>query len=494
MVNLDSLPPPILTLVRELTPPLDERTFLDWYRQEREAHSPHTDVVALASEQGPEGRAPPDHLSHACIFALSPSLFKWTTKALESMPSLEIVEYASSLPFPPALVDVLKRSSTFHKLYFYFGGCESLPHVLPLADKLTAVEIAPTSMRHGLPSRSRKPPSAFVAGLIPFLLAAKDKLEYLSINTEGLEDVRGGKFCAGNTWFQQVFDGMVDVNRAYPKFPKLEHLALKHVEGGLALKHLLNSSGKNLTHLEITTSSDTKSLAPPKEPFYRLRMLLYILGDNVSCGPFVKKALQDVPLREYASPRLLQPSPQRTDAPCSSFRAIVAGCPNVELLMVKADWSGEALDYLSALSPLYKLRSFTFDHPFTRPRDSPFSEPDGRTIWSERNGDFRVVSVMAGQSVEEVVRGRIQADLNAVKPIYTKHFTSLARSLPSLERLCWSATEKVKWKWEFFRDAVEVNGKKAVRIRFKQNAEIDYPEMGEVMERTAVLALSRREE
>lgn len=69
------------------------------------------------------------------------------------------------------------------------------------------------------------------------------------------------------------------------------------------------------------------------------------------------------------------------------------------------------MDYLAALSPLKRLRKFTFDHPWEAPRDWPFPDPDGRTIRSERNGDFRVISCMGGKTIAEEMRDRVCAFL-----------------------------------------------------------------------------------
>jgi hypothetical protein len=62
---------------------------------------------------------------------------------------------------------------------------------------------------------------------------------------------------------------------------------------------------------------------------------------------------------------------------------------------------------LAAMEPLKKLRRFGFDHPWEKPRAHPFPSPDGRTIRSMRNGDFRIISVM-GTSVEEEMARRIR--------------------------------------------------------------------------------------
>jgi hypothetical protein len=65
------------------------------------------------------------------------------------------------------------------------------------------------------------------------------------------------------------------------------------------------------------------------------------------------------------------------------------------------------LDYLQTLHPLSRLRCLAFDHPFSGPRSFPFPSPDGETIRSEKNGDFRVLSVLPGQTVHGVMRTRI---------------------------------------------------------------------------------------
>ena len=68
------------------------------------------------------------------------------------------------------------------------------------------------------------------------------------------------------------------------------------------------------------------------------------------------------------------------------------------------------VELLHELKPLQKLRRFAFDHPWEKPRSSLFVEADGRTIRSQRNGDFRIISVM-GTSIEEEMAKRISKSL-----------------------------------------------------------------------------------
>ncbi|GAA5906992.1 hypothetical protein JCM6882_000022 [Rhodosporidiobolus microsporus] len=564
MPSLDSLPLPILLRLVDdhLTPPLEERTSLDWFRHpERESFFPHADVVALSSVNSalrtallptvfrcvdfgtrePASRARSATrekwmsrnggrvlacVRHVCIFRLFPAHFEWVTKCLEQMTSLVALEYSSSLPFPPAFVESLKHVTTFSKLYFAAGGTESLPHILPLAPKITHFELdalirapsPPESLTHcpitvAAARRSRSPwddsnvptvkeqSQAFIKGLASFLLGAKDNLEHLLLDAEDLCNLGNvstpllafarilQQQKGSSNWLQCLFDAMVSDDRAYPVFPKLRRLSIKCSElRCLAFRHLLKTSGPSLTHLELI-SLDPRELQEPKEPLRKLQMLFVlnglkpidvpqVFGPTFTCGASLfELRIVGMPLRMFSVDHL---------------RTIVAAVPNLELFLFKGCYSGEALDYLAALAPLQHLRHFTFDHPFTRPRNFPFPDPDGRTIRSERNGDFRIVTVMAGQSVEEVVRGRIKADIAAVKPTYVKHFTAFARQNPSLEELKWICTEKVVWTWTFWRETLD-DGSGKTRLRFKQNAAIDYPETGEVMTSSAILALGRRE-
>ncbi|GAA5886642.1 hypothetical protein JCM3774_005513 [Rhodotorula dairenensis] len=75
-----------------------------------------------------------------------------------------------------------------------------------------------------------------------------------------------------------------------------------------------------------------------------------------------------------------------------------------------------------------------------------FVESDGRTIWSERNGDFCIISVM-GTLIAEEMGKRIKWVIDAVRPTYCKRFGAFAKRMPVLERVRWSCTEAVVWTW-----------------------------------------------
>ncbi|KAL8292324.1 hypothetical protein RQP46_001790 [Phenoliferia psychrophenolica] len=130
---------------------------------------------------------------------------------------------------------------------------------------------------------------------------------------------------------------------------------------------------------------------------------------------------------------------------------------------------------ISSLSDVFKacpnLEDFkvhtSFWHCEMKPRSMPFPWPDGRTIRSERHGDFRVIAVAGpGQTIASVATSRIREDIEAVKPVYVKRFTKLARRLPSLQTVVWHATDEVVWTWTFTRGS-EGN------INFKQKADIE---------------------
>lgn len=158
-------------------------------------------------------------------------------------------------------------------------------------------------------------------------------------------------------------------------------------------------------------------------------------------------------------------------------------------------------DLLEALEPLKRLRRFEFDHPWEKPRNFPFPSPDGRTIRSMRNGDFRIISVM-GTSFEEEMGRRIRksfpfvrlrsvrfrspeisptfffplfpgADIDAVPPTYQQRFKTFAEQMPALKIVRWLCTEVVVWTWRFER----LPGKYGQdRVISRDNAFIPYEE------------------
>ncbi|BGP17065.1 hypothetical protein JCM10213_000297 [Rhodosporidiobolus nylandii] len=487
---------------------------------------------------------------HLCIFKLSSACFRPAVDCLKQMTGLVVVEHASTLAFPPAFVSVLQGIPSFCKLYFATGGVESLPHILPLAKQVTHFEVE-CSIRPPLPAsavahcpvtvakqrRSRKPwnqsnlatvpeqTQALINGLSRFLAVAAHNLELLVIDGEDIGDLGGASLPfnveslpgwtttpnGGGKWLQPLFDAMMDDNRQYPAFPKLQRLGLKLVEANcVAFRHLLRTSATTLTHLELTTV-DIKELPPPRQSLEKLSMLTLVINDNVNCANFVNTVLDGAHLRElvfnglkpveiptiFGSPSFsgtallelrLVLLPLR-DFKVDHLRKIVSTCPNLELFMLKATWSGEALDFLAALHPLAKLRKFTFDHPFTAGRRSTFAESEGKTIRSVRNGDFRAVTVQRGQTVEGEIRGRIVSDLAAARRVYAKHYTQLASAMPALIEVLWMATPEVDWKWTFWREAVDVVGETRTKVRYKEETHLKIPPEGEPMKQTCVMSV-----
>ncbi|GAA5852922.1 hypothetical protein JCM8547_004736 [Rhodosporidiobolus lusitaniae] len=477
MVNLDSLPALILDLLAKDLSPSVQPSPVEWLRKEPKYEPPHRDLVALSTVSktlrrallptvfayiefglgGPSRAEIFKHKSpvqkslevlavvkHVIIVFLHSSTIGRVNKALELMTNVETVEYGGMLPFHLAFVETLKRSTSFHRLYFVMMGCG---------------ETGGTSL--GALSSTGSP----------------------------------------RKWLQQLFDVMVDeASRSYPTFPKLERLSLKHVEGCLGLKHLLKTSGPYLTHLDLGMYLNPRPLPPLREPFKNLETLIYVCGDNVTCEAFIRKSLQDVPLRHLVLNGLV-PSETPAVFECifgrclvelrivtfrdaspelmvSHLEAIVSACPELRTLMIKAAWGEEGDGFLQALKPLTKLRSFNFDHLFIQYDFASFLASGARRIRRESAGDFRILTVPAGQTVDQVVRRMIQDDLDAVKPTYVSHFTPLARDIPTLEEIVWHATSEVKWTWTFWREQVEDSKGRRSRIRFKQDPTIKIEESG----------------
>ncbi|BGP32922.1 hypothetical protein JCM10296v2_004707 [Rhodotorula toruloides] len=408
------------------------------------------------------------------------------------MHNLEHILYVSFYPFPPLLVEPLRKLDKFHSLNFDAHGVESLPHILPLADKLTDLEIAaypsyampaeslslcPVTV--GLARRRRRPwneqnratrqeqTDALANGLAAYSLKAHDHIEMLRVHARDVApewDSPEWNAPASSHWFQRVFDSLAARGLRRPMFPCLERLSFHQaLLRSPAMKQLLATLAPQLTYLDI--DGEMSRFATPPAAFPRLGYFRTIVGDNVSIAAFASKVLASPRLVYFEVngliPREFSQMFSRTMASSETIREftmqslpmvamsvgqlrqLALSIPNVEVLQIKATWGGEASDYLTALSTLQNLRIFSFDHPWERPRNSPFAEPDGRTIRSERNGDFRIISCF-GTSAEVEIRRRILADVAAVRATYKSRFLAFASAHPRLTDLIWRATEAVK--------------------------------------------------
>ncbi|TKA50900.1 hypothetical protein B0A53_05771 [Rhodotorula sp. CCFEE 5036] len=427
------------------------------------------------------------------VMAFTSNGIKAANACIGQMTNLETIGWYASHPVPPLFVQTLCKIPSFKSLVLREFGVESLPHILPLADQLTKISInserqapAPKSARElapvlvGASRRSRLPwdernvatveeqREALLRDLPPFLARACKHVEELAISGRGLCD-KGEPY----QWLEKLFDAMVDDNRQYPNFPRLERLWLRHCNSKtLALKHLLSTTGVHLRTLEVT-AQDTAELPPPPSALRSLKELCYFMLDHVRCVDFVNAVTQHSPLdilylngirhidilpvfgSSFRCGETLRQLRIQTGADGSFFtlprvRTIVASCPNLVALEIKGNWGLEAVDLLQEMEPLKQLRRFAFDHPWERPRSSLYVEADGRTIRSERNGDFRIISVM-GTSIAEEMGKRIQWDIDAARPRYRERFGAFAKRMPVLERIRWSCTEAVDWTWTFER-------------------------------------------
>ncbi|BGP40933.1 hypothetical protein JCM10450v2_004937 [Rhodotorula kratochvilovae] len=471
---------------------------------------------------------------HLDVGHLLPEGIRQLNNCLRRMTSLEAVGWYSKVPIAPLLVETLKTLPHFHRLEFSASGTESLPYILPLAGKidhlevdtelvkpypLKSLELAPLTVaaarrtRRGAGDKSmptvQEQRDALVKGLSAFLLRAKEHLEYLDIVGAGvttstevpgvtrtwplLGDDEVVVVDSGN-WLQRLFDAMVDDNRQYPIFPALKRLRIRNAEFKcIALKHLLKTSADQLTHFELVGMNDKELPAPPR-PLAKLKHFYYLFADDLSCKPLARSIIAHSPLHTLvlSGMRPAELGALFTGAcACSStlkrvhlvafvggllrvrdVRSMATACPEIEELLVQSVWGGEAIDFLDALAPLKKLRKFTFDHPWEKPRASPFREPDGRTIRSARNGDFRIMSVV-GKSVEQEIRDRILADMKAVKGVYAKRFGAFAHRHPLLEKVVWHCSQETKWIWYFTRK-LDASAPAGYKLVYRQVPDIEY--------------------
>ncbi|BGP00315.1 hypothetical protein NBRC10513v2_004539 [Rhodotorula toruloides] len=439
-----------------------------------------------------KGQAVLRSIKYLEIAPLLPKGLRALAKCVKGMHNLEHILYVSFYPFPPLLVEPLKTLDKFRSLNFDVNGVESLPHILPLADKLTDLEIdaypsyampaeslslCPVTV--GLARRRRRPwneqnratrqeqTDALVNGLAAYLLKAHDHIEMLRVHARDVApewDSPEWNAPASSHWFQRVFDSLAAQGLGRPTFPRLERLCFNQaLLRSPAMNQLLTTLAPQLTYLDI--DGEMSHFATPPAAFPRLEYFRTIAGYNVSIAAFASKVLASPRLVYFEVngliPREFSQMFSRTMASSETIReftmqslpmvAMTVGqlrqlalsIPNVEVLQIKATWGGEASDYLTALSTLKNLRIFSFDHPWERPRTSPFAEPDGR------------------RSVE--IRRRILADVAAVRATYESRFLAFASAHPRLTDLIWHAPEAVKWHWRFKRvdGEVEVEGEEA---------------------------------
>ncbi|GAA5906968.1 hypothetical protein JCM6882_000014 [Rhodosporidiobolus microsporus] len=413
------------------------------------------------------------------------------------MPNLTLLEHVTPFPLPRVFVNILLSLAHFTQLHFVYGGVESLPHILPLAPQITHLSLDSFILRITPPppsfthypftvARARREKlartaenvatwqeqqDALVDGLAKFLLAAHDHLVSLEVDGEGasgpwvpVPDSIPEK--RGLEWLQRTFDAMKVGKGAYPSFPCLEGLRIGYVAANCpAMQHLLKSSVARLTRLHLL-APEKVPLSPPPKPLPLLTHLCWTWEDNLTGLPFLKSLTFSSPLKVLVLNGILPSEIPRLFGDPLTFKcgdtlrevrivppvyspfkvehlaAIAEACPKVEHLLVKANiWVGRAEDFLATLSAptsilTSSLRSLVFNHRWRpRPPNSPWPWPDGETIRSFANGDFSVISVF-GTSLEEAMRGRVEADLEAVKPFYLSQFTSLAHAIPALETVC----------------------------------------------------------
>ncbi|GAA6052040.1 hypothetical protein NBRC10513_002635 [Rhodotorula toruloides] len=421
-----------------------------------------------------KGQAVLRSIKYLEIAPLLPKGLRALAKCVKGMHNLEHILYVSFYPFPPLLVEPLKTLDKFRSLNFDVNGVESLPHILPLADKLTDLEIdaypsyampaeslslCPVTV--GLARRRRRPwneqnratrqeqTDALVNGLAAYLLKAHDHIEMLRVHARDVApewDSPEWNAPASSHWFQRVFDSLAAQGLGRPTFPRLERLCFNQaLLRSPAMNQLLTTLAPQLTYLDI--DGEMSHFATPPAAFPRLEYFRTIAGYNVSIAAFASKVLASPRLVYFEVngliPREFSQMFSRTMASSETIReftmqslpmvAMTVGqlrqlalsIPNVEVLQIKATWGGEA-------------------------------------IRSERNGDFRIISCF-GTSMEVEIRRRILADVAAVRATYESRFLAFASAHPRLTDLIWHAPEAVKWHWRFKRvdGEVEVEGEEA---------------------------------
>lgn len=75
------------------------------------------------------------------------------------------------------------------------------------------------------------------------------------------------------------------------------------------------------------------------------------------------------------------------------------------IILLSLDLSEQTWLLTAVAKRLPRLTTFTFDHSWEKPCDFTFPVPDGRTIRTERHGDFRVISTSSSTMEGEMLKG-----------------------------------------------------------------------------------------
>ncbi|BGP32923.1 hypothetical protein JCM10296v2_004708 [Rhodotorula toruloides] len=168
------------------------------------------------------------------------------SQAKVDMPNRQQIVYTSSLPFPPLFVAPLLMLNSFTALHFDSSSVESLPHILPLARKVTdlsletraaypvpkeRLDLCPVTVAYerrrlvpwdmkNLPTRDEQL-QALVDGLAMYLHHAHDTLEMLVIDGQHIaphcDALEWVTQPASTRWFEQVFRHFTSTRTAFPR-------------------------------------------------------------------------------------------------------------------------------------------------------------------------------------------------------------------------------------------------------------------------------------
>ncbi|GAA5835086.1 hypothetical protein JCM11251_000160 [Rhodosporidiobolus azoricus] len=458
-------------------------------------------------------------------------------ECIKGMINLENLTHCAFTPVSPRFVQALSTLQHFEAFHSWFAGVESLPHLLPLANKLASLiltanirppshldvwDLCPITVaanrRNQLPHDDRNVPTvreqaeALVNSLAKLLFATKDKLKIFGINAQGIYHTRTGETTDtyALAWLSHLFQSLRDLNGGeYPVFPQLEGVRVAYCDAKcVGMTHLLKTSPK-IRDLEIAERPGAQ-LPVVKAPLQKLEWLYILADDLVPVAPFVRRVTDGSLLRWLTLSGVQQrdigsiferdlPNLRELRLICYGttpfelryFQRIVKGCPR----LVSFDLTGqfydcEAPQIFAALRPLARLRHFAFDHPWEKPRNFPFPSPDGRTIRTSRNQDFRIIGVVRG-SINAEIKKRIGQDIQAVTPVYHKRFASIAKKHPSLRTISWTATDEVTWDWTFIRDG-DLDPGKLKKLQHHPEIDIDVGGPGDLNPGAAGIFLTMR--
>ncbi|KAK4702489.1 hypothetical protein P7C70_g3740, partial [Phenoliferia sp. Uapishka_3] len=447
------------------------------------------------------------HVKLVVLFNFLPAAIPAVARCVSKMKSLQSFTHITAAPIPTLILNALKTCATIDALRLVTFSVDTLQSLLDfqpiksiyinLGLGIRQAQARPDLFSHapltfGNPERRRngEPPSteewknAIVTRLAQFLFNSRNQLQHIHFD-----------WCPEIEWLSDLVLELKRLGESFTSFPALQRIRLASPGSGSGTSHELKmflNMAPNIDQLCFEGGFKGRLVVPAE-----MQTLTSLhISVNESCDPtaalrecfksssIVELELNEMPprrLRAIFAPRLrgdfvtklLLSVVGETEFKLDHLRLILGSCPSLrhlKILALSCGWNVAMVDVIKALSKGARdLVYLELDHPWEKGAEGqqpPFVYPDGRTLRSDRYGNFQILAVVHGSVKAEIVH-RIQEDIDAATPLYTKRFSELAKVCPRLERVIWRATDEVDWVFDFFRTPGE-------QIKVCQKARVIY--------------------